>query len=330
MVTIKDVAKDAGVAISTVSNVLNGVSNTSKETRAKVLKSVRKLKYIPNINAKLLRNTAKKIVGLFLLTVQGEFYSKFIQGVHQQCEIQGYILQIYIIHDQDEQEVTQLMTSFGVSAGIILNEFVSNNIVEKLSCFMPMVLCDRSYDSLNVSSVMFDSYNSSCEIMEHLILRGHRNIGYLQGSDVRDSKLRFQAYKDTMDKYGIQIKEENIMTGHYDEWAAHNEIIRFIENKYKVPDAFFCANDRMAVGCIEALKKYNIKVPNDVSVAGFDDDYSSQYFEPALTTVSVPSEELGHEAVVELMKLINREKLEIGACRVLETVPVFRNSVIDR
>lgn len=327
MVTIKDVAKDAGVAISTVSNVLNGVSNTSEETKIKVLKSARKLRYMPNINAKLLRSTPKKIVGVFLSTIQGEFYSKFIQGIHKQCEIQGYILQIYIINEEDEQEVTQLMTSFGISAGIVLNSCVSNAIIDRLSRVMPMVLCDRNYTGINVSNVIFDNYNSTCEIIEHLISNGHRNIGYFHGSDVFDNRVRFQAYKDTLIKHNIEINSNIIINGHYDEWAAHDEIIKFIENKKVLPDAFFCANDRMAIGCVEALKKYNIKVPNDISIAGFDDDYSSQYFNPALSTVAVPSEQLGHESVVELMKLINSEDLVVGETVVLKTTPIFRNSV---
>lgn len=329
MVTIKDVAKEAGVAISTVSNVLNGVPNISDDIRDRVLKASRKLKYRPNLNAKLLRSGTNKIIAVFLSTIQGQFYSLFIQSIQRQCEVEGYIMQMFIINELNQKDAVKIMTSFGISGAIIFDEYISNDMVKTLAYSnIPAVVCDREFTGLGISCYRMDNYNSSFELVEYLVKMGHKRIGYIHGSDNNSDNLeRYKAYCDVLEKYNIPLEDEIILKAYYEVLTSYNKISDFIKKGKVLPDAFFCANDEMAIGCMDALKKHNIKVPDEVSVAGYDDDYSSQYYEPKLTTVASSPIVLGQGAVVELVRLIENEDLVTGNVKLFSANVVIRNSV---
>lgn len=329
MSTIKDVAKEAGVAISTVSNVLNGLPNISEEIVGKVLLASKKLKYKPNLNAKLLRSGTNKIIAVFLCTIQGQFYASFIQAIQKQCETEGYILQIFIINEVNAKDALRIMTSFGISGCVILNQYIPDELVKRLAYSnIPAVVCDRPYTELSVSSCTLDNYEISCQLMEHLIEQGHTDIGYFHGSlESADNINRFRAFEDTMKKHNLPINPQFLFHGHYDSWAAFYEIERFLLLNNKLPHAIFCANDKMAVGCIKALKQANYTVPEDISIVGFDDDDTSQYHAPPLTTVAVQSTTLGHHAVAELVRLIKQDDLAHGTAQIFPANLIVRDSV---
>lgn len=329
MVTIKDVAKEAGVAISTVSNVLNGVGNISDDIRDRVLKATRKLKYKPNLNAKLLRSGTNKIIAVFLSTIQGQFYSLFIQAIQKQCEIEGYIFQMFIINDLNSKDAVKIMTGFGISGAIIFDEFISNDMVKTLAYSnIPAVVCDREFTDIGISCYRMDNYTSACDLMEYLILMGHTKIGYIHGSENNSDNFdRFKAYCDILSKNDIALDENIIMRGNYEVLSAYNLINDYIKEEKILPTAIFCANDEMAIGCMDALKKHNIKIPDSISVVGFDDDYTSQYYVPKLTTVATSPTTLGHEAVIEVVRLIDNDDLVNGNKKLFNANLVIRNSV---
>lgn len=329
MVTIKDVAKEAGVAISTVSNVLNGVPNISEEIRDRVLIATRKLKYRPNLNAKLLRSGSNKIIAVFLCTIQGQFYSKFIQAIQKQCEIEGYILQMFIINELNSKDAVKIMTGFGISGAIIFDEYISNEMIETLAYSnIPAVVCDREFTGVGISCYRMDNYGSSCDLMEYLISMGHTKIGYIHGNDGNSDNLdRYKAYCDVLEKNNIELDLDIILQANFEVLSAYNEISDYIKTEKVLPTAFFCANDEMAIGCMDALKNNNIKIPDTVSVVGYDDDFSSQYYEPKLTTVSTNPIALGHESVAEVVRLINNDDLIEGNKKFFDANVVIRNSV---
>lgn len=328
MVTIKDVAKEAGVAISTVSNVLNGQGNISEEIKMNVLKATKNLNYKPNLNAKLLRSGTNKIIGVFLSTLQGEFYASFIQAIQMKCTQAGYILQIFIIAEDNPKENMRIMTAFGLSGVIIFNEFITNEMINRLAyANIPTVLCDREYVDFLVSSITIDNYGSSCEVMEYLLKKGHKNIGFISGVDVQDNRLRYQAYLDTMKKYNLPIQSNWIWQGQYNSEVTYHLVCKFMEENAQLPNAIFSANDQMAIGCIDALKKYNIKVPQDISIAGYDDELLASYYTPTLTTVAAPFIELGKKSVDEVLRLIEVEDISRGRKEVLQAQLIKRSSV---
>ncbi|MFI3254636.1 MAG: LacI family DNA-binding transcriptional regulator [Eubacteriales bacterium] len=332
MCTIKDVAKEAGVAISTVSNVLNGMPNISEEITQKVLIASKKLNYKPNLNAKLLRSGTNRIIAVFLATIQGEFYSSFIQSIQRKCEEKGYILQIFILNHYDNKETLRIMTGFGLTGVLVLNEFIKDDIIKRLPfANIPVVVCDRELCLEGISSVTLDNYHVSCELMEYLVETGHTKIGYLHGTyENPDNVKRFQAYQDIMKKYDLPYDESIILEGRYHCEETYAVMEAFLQRGTPLPQAFFCANDNMAVGCMDALHKAGVHVPDDISIIGFDDDDSSQYHQPKLTTVAVASEALGTTATEELIRLMESQDVLQGISQVIPARFVQRDSVKRR
>lgn len=332
MCTIKDVAKEAGVAISTVSNVLNGVPNISEEVSQKVLKASKKLNYKPNLNAKLLRSGTNKIIAVFLSTIQGQFYASFIQSIQRKSQEKGYILQIFILGSTDHKETLRIMTGFGITGALVLNEFISDDIIKRLSfANIPVVLCDRDFCEEGISSITLDNYDVSCQLMEYLVETGHKTIGYIHGSlENPDNIRRFKAYQDTLAKYNLPFDEKIVLHGDYHSGVAFAAVENFLQSGTPLPQGIFCANDKMAVGCMEALHKVNINIPGDISIIGYDDDDSSQYYQPKLTTVAVEAETLGIKATEELIRLMESQKVLQGIREILPARFVQRDSVKRR
>ncbi|TAH64404.1 MAG: LacI family transcriptional regulator [Anaerolineaceae bacterium] len=326
MVTIKDVADEAGVAISTVSNVLNGVNVVSDETKKKVLDAVSKLKYVPNMNAKYLKSNRKNTIGLFLSSVQGDYYRMLIQAVHLQCKLKGYQLNIYVSNENTSEEIYGMVISSGVEGAIIFNESLHDGYIERLvDRNMPIVFIDREYQGENMSSVIINHYEGGTIATEYLIRQGHRRIGYIHGINV-DDELRYRGYTDVLNKYGIPIDESIILQGYFEEQLAYGEMRVMILKGIPLPDAFFCANDEMAWGCIRALNEAGIKVPDQVSVMGYDDISLSSFFSPPLTTIHSPITDLGNTSTNELFRLLETESGGPGTKIFLAPSLIVRNT----
>lgn len=327
MVTIKDVARESGVAISTVSNVLNNVDIVSEETRQKVLEAVEKLKYVPNMNAKFLKSNKKNTIGLFLSSIQGDYYRLLMQAVHLQCKIKNYQLNIYISNENTSEEIYGMIISSGVEGAIVLNERLSDEYIERLyKSKMSIVFIDREITGKHISSVIIDNAEGTAMALQYLIKLGHRRIGYIHGIYNYDDETRFKAYINVLNKYNLPIDENIILRGYFEELLAYSEMRVMLLKGVEVPDAFFCANDEMAWGCIRALTEMGINVPDKVSVIGFDDHASSKYYTPPVTTVRSPVTELGNASVLELFRLMREEVPAGGMIIRLAPTLIIRDS----
>ena len=297
MVTIKDVAREAGVAISTVSNVFNNGDIVSEETKQKVLEAVEKLHYIPNMNAKLLKSNRKNTIGLFVTSLQGDFYNVLTQAIHLQCKLNNYMLNIYVSNDNSPDEIYRMIIASGVAGAIIYHEDLTGDYVKRIATVnIPMVFIDRDSKDKNISGVLVDD------------------------------KHRFQGYKEMMEKNNLPIDEDIILRGYYEEALAYSEMRSMLSSGIKLPDAMFCANDEMAWGCIQALQDVGIKVPEDVSVIGYDDSTLSAYYGVPLTTVHSPIVEMGSASANELFRLLNSEGDKSGTVTKLSPTMVYRSS----
>lgn len=327
MVTIKDVAKEAGVAISTVSNVLNNVDIVSPETKKKVLETVERLNYIPNMNAKFLKSNKKNTIGLFLSSIQGDYYRMLMQAVHLQCKLKNYLLNIYISNENTSEEIYSMIISSGVEGAIVLNERLSDEYIDRLSkTKIPIVFIDREIANSHMSSVIIDNAEGTTIALEYLIKQGHRRIGFLHGIYNYDDDTRYKAYLNVLNKYGLPIDENIILRGYFEELLAYSDMRVMLLKGVEMPDAFFCANDEMAWGCIRALREVGINVPDQVSVIGFDDHASSKYFTPPVTTVRSPVTELGNASATELFRLMHEECISGGIITRLSPSLVIRDS----
>lgn len=328
MVTIKDVAKEAKVAISTVSNVLNNVNNVSDSTRQRVLEAVERLKYVPNSNARALKSGKKNVIGLFLPSVQGDFYRCLIQAVHGQCKKYGYILNITISNENTSEEIYGLIMAAGVGGAIIMNDKFEDDYIRQLKLLnLPVVFMDREYKDFNISSVTVDNYGGAVTAVEHLIQLGHRRIGYFHGlRDHGDEVERYRGYCDAMQEHGLEISEGFEYYGSYTEEEAYREIKKRVRKDGNYPEAIFCANDEMAWGCIRGLQDIGIQIPGQVSIVGFDDNSLNVVFQPPLTTIHTDVTGLGQEAVDEVIRLIEAGEEASGISKEMENRLIIRET----
>ncbi len=327
MVTIKDVAAEAGVAISTVSNVLNGVTTVKPETRVAVEQAIERLNYIPNANARLLKGRRADVAGLFLSSIQGESLSKFAQSVHLQCRMAGYQLNIYVNDEKSSEAIMSSVLASGVAGAIIFKKNLNDQDARRIrDTGMPLVFIDREDADARMSSVVINGYSGVTLAMNYLVNQGHRHIGYMHGLDSYDNNMRYKAYTDVMKTNHLSVDERWLLHGCFEEAIAYGEVRKLLIHDTPLPDAIFCANDEMAWGTIRALRDSGVRVPEHISVVGFDDIQCAALYSPSLTTVHGPVAELGEQSALELFRLISAADDTAGEITKLEPTLIIRDS----
>lgn len=327
-VTIKDVAREAGVSISTVSNALNGVDVLHPDTKQHILDVADRLHYVPNLNGRNLKSQATKVIGLFLRSMKGPYYSILADSIYQGCQKYGYELNIFV-GDKVESVMSNLMGR-RVDGAIILNECVKEKEVKLLMANeTPIVFIDREQKGEFISSVVFDSYHEGELAAKYLLELGHMTFAYIQGVEHNfDNKERLRGFQDILKKAGITLQKDYILKGEFDRDTAYQSVKEFLEQMKPLPEAIFAANDLSAIGTIAALVEEGIKVPEQVSVIGCDDIESAQLVRPSVTTIRTSFEKQGTLAVNHLMALIRGE--EKGSIEMLLGRVIPRESTCSR
>ena len=326
-VTIKDVAREAGVSISTVSNALNGTGSLSEETKEMVLDVANRLNYIPNINGRGLKTGSSRMIGFYTISVNGAYFYELVDSMYNECEKRGFGLNIMVTHD------INLIAGHALSGrvdGVIIYQ-ESNNIDKVIDVLKANDICtvflDREIEDKHIGSVVFDSYQCGKEATEYLIEKGHKRIGYIDGVDDNyDCFLRARGYKDTLKENNLEYNAEWTIKGDYKEETAYANMKQYLDNGGELPDAFFACNDLSAIGVIRALNEHGYNVPEDISVIGIDDIEIAKYIEPGISTIKNQISGQGTCSVEKLFDLIDGEKGEIIK---LPGSLVIRNSVKD-
>lgn len=321
-VTIKDVAREAGVSISTVSNALNDVDVLHPDTKQHILEVVRRLHYMPNLNGRNLKAQKTNVIGLFLNSIAGPYYGTLVESIYQSSRKEGYELNIHISNRQDNL-MSNILGS-RVDGAIIFNEYVGKEeemMLEENE--LPVVFIDRERKGKRMSSVVFDSYHEGEMAARYLLELGHTTFGYVRGeANNFDDEERRRGFADVLRRAGIALPEEYIWRGEYERNAAYESMMCFLETGTALPEAIFAANDLSAIGTIEALMGAGIKVPDQVSVIGCDDIEMARFFKPSITTIRTSFENQGSRAVQHLISMI-REKEE-------GTIDVLYGRIIPR
>ncbi|OMD84777.1 LacI family transcriptional regulator [Paenibacillus odorifer] len=309
-VTIKDVAREAGVSISTVSNALNDVDVLNPETKSHVLKVAKRLNYVPNLNGKLLRNGKTKMLGFFTTSVSGPYFYKLVESMSRECDRLGYGLNVFVT--KDKQVIMSNILGRRVDGVIIYEELRidEEEIAAMVKDKIKAVFLDRPLKNDTMGSVIFDSFEAGFEATKYLISLGHKKIAYISGVDeMYDSVQRREGYLAALRQYQLPTHEEYIIQGYFEEESTYNAIKSFLHySPDKIPDAFLAGNDLSAIGCIQALKSHGYEVPIDVSVMGFDDIDIAQYFSPPLTTVRNQIARQGILAINHLVRMIQKKE----------------------
>jgi LacI family transcriptional regulator len=324
-VTIQDVAKTAGVSISTVSRVLNGKVDVASETQGRILSVIDDLGYTTNLAARSMRSQKKNLVGLIMPDIAYPFAIEVMKGVNRAIAESEFDLLVYTTGDvrksgraSHEQKYVSLLTN-SISDGVIIVAPVAG----EFNIDAPIVSIDPLASNPNYPSVHATNYQGSMEAMEYLLGLGHKRIGFISGrAELESSNRRLMGYRASLEKAGIPIDEKLIASGDYttETGVSCTRELFALENP---PTAIFASNDQMAMGVYKVAEEMGIRIPDDLSVVGFDNITESKYM--GLTTVDQFISEMGFVATQMLIKLINGETLPDQTYR-MQTQLVIRNS----
>ncbi|MFQ5834460.1 MAG: LacI family DNA-binding transcriptional regulator [bacterium] len=312
MVTIKDVAKLAGVSITTVSYVINKTGFISDETRAKVLRAIDELKYRPSSVARSLRRKRTNTVGLILSHLKNPFVSEMLRGVEVYLSKRQYAI---IVADTNydikkEERLIDVFCSKRVD-GIIINpveDSPSEHIRFLVEQKIPIVVIDRKIRNLNVDTVLTNNVGASRQVIEHLLHLGHRRIGIITGPlNCTTGRERLEGYQKTLRERSIPENESLIKIGDYKERSGYLLGLELIDLALP-PTVIFACNNLMALGAMRALGKRRIRVPEQMGIVAFDDLPWFTYVDPPLTAIATPTFELGETAARLLVSQLQRKR----------------------
>lgn len=306
--TIKDVAREAGVSYSTVSRVLNDYRYISPEKRQRVMAAVERLGYVVNLQARKLVGGRSEIVGLVIQELSNQYNGLVMQGIDEELARVGYELMLHTTHRHKDKEALFVKTLTGsmIDGLLLLLPLDPGSYLAGLrEQHFPYVVIDhQGFDDFS-PTVGADSWQGASSAVRYLIELGHRRIAFVAGQSVTSSALdRLAAYRAVLEKHGIAFDPALVQPG---EYAQHQGFVaaNALLDLPQPPTAIFAANDLSAIGVYEAIRSRGLRIPQDVSVVGFDDIPQAAYMHPALTTVRQPVVEIGRRAVRLLLTYIN-------------------------
>ncbi len=306
-ITIKDVAREAGVSISTVSNALNNVNVLNPDTKEKVLEVARRLNYIPNLNGRNLKAQATGVLGLFLGAIRGPYYGELSDSIYRACQEGGYELEIFL--SSEPTHIIANILGHRVDGAIILNSAIGEKQARILGeQGIPTVYIDRILVGERSSSVVFDSRNGGQQVAKFLLELGHRKFMYIEGAaDNYDNMERKRGFFEVLKSAGIAVEDDYVLRGDFERVTSYNSVTEFLASGRPLPDAIFASNDVSAIGVLEALRDGGVRVPEQVSVIGCDDIETTRLVSPSVTTIRTYFEKQGIIAVEQLIRMINGE-----------------------
>lgn len=304
MITIKDVAKLAGVSVATVSHVVNETRFVSDETKGKVKAAMQELSYKPNAIARSLRRKESKIIGLVLPDNTNPYFAEIAWSIEYASRNLGYSV-ILCNSDGDvkkEAAYINVLIEKQVDGVILVAAGDSTaNFIKLKERNIPTVMVDRNSPSVNADSVQIDNAFYGEIATSHLIELGHKKIACITGPrDVTPSFDRVDGYKKALKLNNIPVRDDYIVKGDFKPHGGYLAAGKLLDSN-DPPTAIFACNDLMAFGVIHAATEKNVTVPKKLSIVGFDDIYLSTYSNPPLTTIKQLRLEMGDEAVNALV-----------------------------
>ena len=333
MATMKDVAREAGVSLGTVSNVLNKVPTVTEDNRQKVMDAVKFLKFRPNTAARTLKTKTSKSIGLVIPDITNPFYPELARGVEDAARKAG--LAVFLCNNdrnvQKEREYINALIEKNVDGMILVKPQISQAEIDEIheKCNIILVdideTCRFQYDAVNVND-----YEGATKAMNLLYEYGHTKIAFISGlMESQSSRYRYEAYVRFLKDKGLPLDETLVRKGAYDWYSGYTAGVELLRH-LNPPTAIFASNDLMAIGVLKAARERRLSVPFDLSVIGFDDIDMASLCTPQLTTVRQPKYEIGTASVEMLVNRLNTSKKSIqgqGNLLILETEIILRESV---
>ncbi|KIE22639.1 transcriptional regulator [Vibrio sinaloensis] len=330
MATMKDIAKLAGVSTSTVSHVINKSRFVSEEISERVNKAATELNYTPSALARSLKVNRTKTIGMLVTTSTNPFFGEVVKGVERSCYQQGYNLILCNTEGDNARMRESINTLLQKRVdGLILMcsslEGERIDVFEKYSD-IPVVVMDWGPMLFTSDKIQDNSLRGGYIAAKHLIDVGHKSIGCITGPLIKhQAQMRYEGYKRALNEAELDFNPNWIVESDF-ECEGGYEAFNQMFAKGKLPSAIFVSNDMMAMGVINAAHEKGIRIPEDLSIIGYDDIQISKFMTPALTTIHQPKYRLGKAAVEALLQRLNNSYLDPQVVQ-LEPSLVERKSV---
>ena len=311
-ITIKDIARELKISVSTVSRALQNHPDISERTKEQVRDCARRLNYKPNLMASNLRTSKNTTIGVVIPELNHHFFSSILDGIEQTANEAGYNILICQTGEDVQKEVRSVQTLIssrvaGMLVGVSKQTAQLYHLQEVLDNAIPLVLYDRPCPSLKCDQVVSDDYMGAFNAVEYLIQTGKRKVMYLSSSfQLEVSRRRYQGWRDALLRYNIPITDDMLI-----ECDTRSKAIiatPSILQRDNRPDAIFCVNDDCAAGVLHVAQILGVKIPEELSICGFSNAPICRATLPMLTTVQQHGVEIGRRATARLLKRLQREE----------------------
>jgi DNA-binding LacI/PurR family transcriptional regulator len=328
-VTIRDVARQAGVSVATVSRYINQNAPVSPEVAERLNKVMTELRYVPHAAARHLASRKTRVIGLLLNNLHNDFFVPLLNGVEGVIRQKGYNLIIATYHADSRKQMNPPIGPHNTDGLLVFSDGLFDEDLTNLNASgFPMVLVHRTPPpSTPIPSVTVENMEITRQLIDHLIqAHGRRRIMFLRGPEYQEDSLKRETgYKSALQANGIPFDEKLILNGEFERDIAYQVMDHFLENGNRVAfDAVFTGDDDAAIGVLRALHKHGLKVPDDIAVIGFDDLGFAPFLNPPLTTVRAPTESVGRIAAERLFDLLENQTSDEVV--ILPTEIIFRRS----
>lgn len=312
--TITDIARLSGVGVSTVSRVINNHPDVKAETREKVLSIIKEYSYVPNNSARILKQSNTKNIGILVKGVFNPFFSAMLKDISTRVEDAGYTM---ILHHHNNASDLDTLIGFVKEKklqGVIclggnfldIKEESLEGVDAAIVLLSVSIQSQKTYNTFSTISISND--RAAYEATNYLIRNGHRHIVLMLGepNDFGIGKLRYKGHKKALEDNGISFREESVVYGEYEAATAY-EVTKTYLKEYKEATAIFAISDMMAIGAAKAVVDLGLKIGDDISIMGFDGMDIAKYYEPTITTIKQPKDEMTKMSVELLFGLLNGE-----------------------
>ncbi|GAB3059289.1 LacI family DNA-binding transcriptional regulator [Salinicoccus sesuvii] len=329
MITINDIAEQAGVSRTTVSRVINNTGYVSEKARKRVMDVIGETGYVPSQHAKSLRTKKTKIIGVILPKISTDTSSRTVNGMTEVFEAIGYqiLLTSTNLDSEKELEHLKLLQNRQVDGIILIATNTSQALLDEIKASkVPVVLVGQQM--AGVPSVTFDDYAAARHMTTLMIEKGHKHIGYI-GVDEADRSvgvLRKQGYLDVMTEHGLHIEDAWIQQGDFSIDSGYDAMKRMMHESAGSLDGVFAATDRMALGAWRYIKQQGLSIPGDIAIVGIGSSETSRFIDPAMTTIEYAHAQAGAAAAEIILQILEEDK-EISDKKVLDFTLVERDSL---
>ncbi|EAO9629005.1 LacI family DNA-binding transcriptional regulator [Salmonella enterica subsp. enterica] len=326
MATMLDVSRHAGVSKATVSRVLNGTGQVKESTRQKVFTAIQALDYRPNFLARSLANRTSNSIGLVVSTFDGFYFGSLLRRASRQAESHNKQLIVTDGHDtpEREQKAVQMLADRQCDAIVLYTRYMDEPSILSLidATEMPLVIINRNVTQARDRAIFFEQEAAAFQAVEYLIAQGHRDIACITLPVHTPTGIsRLAGYRKALEKYGIPWQPARVKCGDYTLTRGYDACRELLEEGV-IFSALFACNDDTALGAAKALRQAGLRIPQDVSLFGFDDAPGATWLEPGLSTVYLPIEEMIAAAIDQAVRLANSEPVA--------PIPPFTGTLILR